>query len=125
MPAIGGEESNRIMRENEMTRVNVLLRRIARTMQLENASLQGNDLTQISAHAHEKIQLIAVLSKLLAQRNETERPFGDGREIQSLARILNENKRLLAIHLEAANNAAEAVSDALRSAQSDGTYSRY
>lgn len=91
----------------------------------ENEALRRNDLSLLRDNTDEKVRIVAALSNFFARDPGAVLGGDPDKSVKKLLETLTENQRLLLVQLQAANNAADAISEAVRGAQSDGTYSRF
>lgn len=79
------------------------------------------DLDEIAARKNQSLLEFSRLSRRMPPRGETEPAFGD--RLKQLARLLEENRRTLELHVTASHEVSEMISRSLTDAESDGTYS--
>ena len=100
-----------------------LCRRLAAVLERENADLRNGETSRLSEHARQKdlLQLdIMRMSERCADLEAMQDLLRE--ELLQLQALLQENARLLRLHLEAAEEFARHVEDSIRARTSDGTY---
>ncbi len=100
-----------------------LCQRLARVLEEENADLRNGSMDRLAEHARRKDMLQLDIMRLM-ERGGDQEALRDllREELQALRAALDENARLLELHLGAAREFARHVEETIRDHASDGTY---
>ena len=89
----------------------------------EQTALSDASEADFAGLTRQKLQLLMQLDRLAAVHKAASLPPGVGDKLLATRRKLDENARMLRHRMEAIREIAELISEEIRDAQSDGTYS--
>jgi flagellar biosynthesis/type III secretory pathway chaperone len=109
--------------EASFAAIHQMLHRLEEVVQQETEALQSRRVVNLEAYNTRKSQCLLELTRALRLIEAVE-PGGALRERMSRLRgLLEANRAILKMHLDAAQEVATIIADAMREAESDGTYS--
>lgn len=100
-----------------------MVERLEEVVDAETAALTEHRVMDLAVYTRKKSQLLLEVTRLTRMMKL---PSADAKlhsQLQSLRTSLDLNRTTLDLHLRAANQLTEVISDAVRAAESDGTYS--
>lgn len=100
-----------------------MVERLEEVVDAETAALTEHRVMDLAVYTRKKSQLLLEVTRLTRMMKL---PSADAKlhsQLQSLRSSLDLNRTTLDLHLRAANQLTEVISDAVRAAESDGTYS--
>jgi hypothetical protein len=107
--------------------VNVILesavRRLEETVEQETAALRSRAPIDLNEYNNRKSQGLLELDRALRMLGETQPTDDMKRALRTLRDKLDLNREVLKTHLDAVREVAGIIADAIRNAESDGTYS--
>ena len=103
---------------------NLVLTRLAQAVREENDHLSGRQSGDHRQFTERKTQLLREL--MLAQRSCRGSLAAQvlKEPLQQIKQLLDRNQKLLSVHIKAVKDVSSIIVDALRRAESDGTYTR-
>lgn len=107
---------------NPVSSFGSILARLNIVITEETAVLNRRQVGDLQAFTAKKNQLLFELTKALKSTATEELQRLYAPQLQELRGRLDANKKLLAIHLEAAKEVSQTIIEAIRQADSDGTY---
>jgi len=101
----------------------LLLERLERIVAAENADLAAHDYSRIVDSAKQKTYLLLELNRTPQDKIRDRAGRGLKARLEQVRLLIASNERCLKLHLKAARELSDVVSDAIREDESDGTYS--
>jgi hypothetical protein len=99
------------------------IQRLEETLDQETAALQEHKVIDLKVFNDRKNHALLELSRALRNISQGPENLALTAQLSSLKGKLEENRRVLKIHLEAVREISTVLSDRIRDADSDGTYS--
>jgi hypothetical protein len=100
-----------------------VVQRLEETVEQETASLRSHAPTDFKEFNTRKSQGLLELDRVLRMLGNAQPSEEVKAQLRSLRQKLEDNRNILQIHLDAVRDVAGLIADALRNAESDGTYS--
>jgi vacuolar-type H+-ATPase subunit E/Vma4 len=99
------------------------LDRLEETLDLETAALTARDLTNLEGFNRRKSQSLLEVSRLVRAIDETAVDMETTQRLRQIRAKLERNQEILQRHMQAVQEVASILSNAIRNSESDGTYS--
>ena len=95
---------------------------LRRILAEERSHLEDGRIDRLDRFAREKQQILSGLERLKPDAGEEMASASNSSEIREIAALLEENRKLLAVRISAIGELTATISNAIRDAESDGTY---
>jgi flagellar biosynthesis/type III secretory pathway chaperone len=99
-----------------------ILARLNSVIAEETAALNQRQIGELQAFTVKKNQLLFELTRALKSQSFDELDHGSASQLKELRWRLEANQKLLGTHLDAAREVSQTIIEAIRQADSDGTY---
>ena len=100
-----------------------MVRRLEQVVDAETAALAENRVIDLAVYTRKKSQILLEVTRLTKMMKLPSADAELHNGLQSLKHSLDVNRSTLDLHLRAASQLTEVISDAVKAAESDGTYS--